>query len=268
LRVGLKKYSTDLSPWLRLMFFIGGCLLVTPVNFASDAIVAATPEPKLVTGTLYESGSDQKKILFTFQRTATNSGPTTRVERKFIRPDGFVAVMENAVYESGQLVSYDMKEFQANVWGDIQISFDQKKPARKKISINYRLAADAKKNAGQNLPPDTLIDDNIYPYMLSHWDALMHGDSVKFRLVSLEHETTFGFRFVKESEITLHGLAMVRIKMEPTSLLVSRLIDPLYFTIEKEGAHRIAGYTGRTTPRIKKGKSWKYLDAETVFDWK
>jgi len=25
-------------------------------------------------------------------------------------------------------------------------------------------------------------------------------------------------------------------------------------------------YIGRTTPRVKKGDSWKYLDAETVFD--
>lgn len=253
---------------VRLILFIGCWLLVTPASFASDVTVALRSEPKRVTGTVYESGSDQKKVLFTFQRTATNSGPTTRVERRFIRPDGLVAVVENVVYESGQLVSYDMKEFQAKVWGDIQISSDPKKPARKKISINYCPAPDTKKDAGQNLQPDTLIDDNIYPFILSHWDALMHGDAVKFRFVSLEWEKTFGFRFVKESEIIRHGLALVRIKMEPTSLLVSRLIDPIYFTVEKDGTHRIAGYIGRTTPRIQKGKSWKYLDAETVFDWK
>jgi hypothetical protein len=39
------------------------------------------------------------------------------------------------------------------------------------------------------------------------------------------------------------------------------------FTVEKDGAHRILSYIGRTTPRVQKGKAWKYLDAETVFDW-
>jgi hypothetical protein len=45
-------------------------------------------------------------------------------------------------------------------------------------------------------------------------------------------------------------------------------IDPLYFSLEKDAPHRMLEYTGRTTPRVKKGKAWKYLDADTVFDWK
>ena len=241
------------------------------VNFASAA-PASEPfdyaTPKLLTGTVYALGSDQKKVLFTFQRTATRSNSIVRVERKFIRPDGFVAAVEHVVYESGRLVSYDMREFQANLWGDIEIGFDPKNPARQKISIDFCPASGVKKSASRNLEPDTLIDDTIYPFILAHWDELMRGDSIKFQFVSLEWERTFSFRFKKDSETTLHGVAMVRIKMEPTSFIVARLVNPLYFTIEKDGAHRIAEYAGRTTPRVKKGKSWKYLDAETVFDWK
>jgi hypothetical protein len=58
------------------------------------------------------------------------------------------------------------------------------------------------------------------------------------------------------------------IKMEPVSRLVAHLVNPLVFTVEKDSPHRVLSYIGRTTPRMKKGKSWKYLDAETVFDWK
>lgn len=264
----LRKQLVDFLSPLRLVLFAGCWLAVAPAKVASAADGMTAPEPSLITGTIYEDGSNQKTVLFTFQRTATNSGPTLHIERKFIRPDGFLAAIEHVTYETNRLVAYDLKEFQADVWGDIEISADPKKPDQQKISINYRPGPDAKKNPAQNLLPDTLIDDTVYPFILAHWDALMHGDSVKFRLVSLEWETTFAFRLVKESETTLRGLPMVRIKMEPTSLLVARLVSPLYFTVEKDGAHRIAEYTGRTTPRIKKGKSWKYLDADTVFDWK
>ena len=40
-------------------------------------------EPKLLTATLYELGSEQKKMLYTFRRTATRSGATVNVEREF-----------------------------------------------------------------------------------------------------------------------------------------------------------------------------------------
>jgi hypothetical protein len=75
------------------------------------------------------------------------------------------------------------------------------------------------------------------------------------------------FRFVKAGESVQAGRTVEQIRMEPTGLIVSRLVDPLLFTVEKDSPHHILSYTGRTTPRIRKGKSWKHLDAETVFDW-
>jgi hypothetical protein len=264
----LKRHRADLLPFTRAILFAGLWLLTTTTGFASTSTNVAPSEPKLVTGTIYESGSDQKKILFTFRRTATNSGPMLHVQCKYIRPDGFVAAVENVVYRTNQLVSYHLNEFQAGVWGDISVSPDPKKPGQKRIFINYCHAQDAGKKNGQILKPDTLIGDQIYPFILDHWNALMHGDSVKFNFVSLDWQTTFGFQLVKQSEMTLHGVPMVRIKMEPTSFFIAPLVSPMYFIIEKNGAHRLAEYIGRITPRIKKRNSWKTLDADLVVDWK
>jgi hypothetical protein len=250
----------------RLAFFTMLVFLTTP-GFAADSPGAAALAMPRITGTVYESDSDPKKILFNFLRTATNSGPRVLVECKFTRPDGTLACVEHIVYETNRLVSYHLDDLQANLGGDITIGADPKKPAVQKIFISYRRGADAKKSAGENLPPDTLIDDDVYAFILDHWEALLRGDSVKFRFVSLEWERTFGFRFMKAGETSQRGVPMVRIKMEPTSLVVSELIKPIYFIIEKNGAHRVAEYTGRTTPRVQKGKAWKYLDAETVYDW-
>jgi len=224
-----------------------------PAVRAGDPTNAAASEPfdfaapALFTGTVYEAGSQRTNILFTFQRTATRSNSTVRVERQFVRPDGFVAATEDAVYESGRLASFHMKEFQAKVSGAIQISPDQQR-----IYISYGRGLEPPKAIGQVLLPDTEVDDTIYPFMLAHWDELMRGAPVKFHFVSLEWKKVFGFRLVRTGE----------------TMLVAKLVDPLCFTIEKDSPHRVIAYVGRTTPRIKKGKSWKYLDAETVFDWK
>ncbi len=225
-------------------------------------------DPKLITATLYETGSDEKKILFTFRRTATCSGTTVHAERQFLLPDGSVAAVENAVYESGRLGSFEMKEFQANVSGSIKIIPDPKKPTQQKMDIAFGHGLQPPKGSTQTFAPDTVIDDTLYPYMLTHWDELMHGDAVKFHFVSLEWERAFMFRFIKTGETVRNGRTVEQIKMEPTNLFVAHLVDPLYFNVEKDLPHRILSYIGRTTPRIKKGKCWKYLDAETVFDWK
>jgi hypothetical protein len=111
-----------------------------------------------------------------------------------------------------------------------------------------------------------VIDDTLYPFMMAHWDDLMRGDAVKFRFVSLEWERTFEFRLVKGSESVQNGQPVVQIRMEPTGMFVAKLVNPLLFIVGKNSPHRILSYIGRTTPRIKKGNSWKYLDAETVFN--
>lgn len=225
-------------------------------------------EPGLITGTVYEIGSDQKNILYTFRRTATRTNDTVYAERRFIRPDGFVAAVENIVYQSGRLVSFQMKEFQANVSGTIDIAPDPKNPAQQNIGIGYDNGLTPQKGEPKKLQPDIVIDDTVYPFLLAHWDKLMKGDSVKFHFVALEWERTFMFRFVKVGETKMHGHTHVKIKMEPTNLLVAPMVNPLFFMMEKDGDHHLVSYVGRTTPRVKKGKIWKYLDAETVFDWK
>ena len=249
-------------------------LAVVPAGLAADAALPASleafnyAEPRMFTGTLYEIGSDRKKVLFTFRRTAIASNATVRVERQFTGTNGAVAAVEKAVYESGRLVTYQMQEFQAQVSGSVEIVPDPRDPQRQQLFIGYAKGLAPPKGDAQKLQPDTLTDDTIYPFMLVHWDDLMRGDAVKFRFISLEWERTFMFRFIKAGESVQNGRTVEQIRMEPTGLIVSRLVNPLMFMVAKDSPHHILSYTGRTTPRIRKGKAWKYLDAETVFDWK
>jgi len=226
-------------------------------------------DPALLTGTVYETGSGHKKILFKFQRTATRTGSMVNVVRKFTLPDGTTAATETIVYEAGQMIACEIKELQAGLTGTIQIKGSPKNPARQKITISHGRVGDPKKpGTSDDLPKDALIDDTIYPFIMAHWDELMRGTSVKFRFVALEWEKTFGFKFSKTGESTWEGLPVVTLRMEPTNLLVARFMNPLTFTVEKNSPHRVVEYLGRTTPRQKNGSAWKYLDADTVFDWK
>ena len=254
----------------RHILLLSALIAVGPVRANEVSTAPNEPaEPKLLTGTIYQKDSERKKVLFLFQRTATLTGETLRVERRFLQPDGTLVAVENITYQAGQLVDYQMSEPRANIFGDIRTIPDPKKPGARRILIDYCPSpADRNKIASEPLQPDTLIADNLYPFIIAHWQELMRGESMKFRFISLEQECTYTFQLAKESESSLNERPSVRLKMTPTNPLVSMMVDPLYFTLEKDGDRRLLNYVGRTTPRIKKGKMWKYLDAETVFDWK
>jgi len=245
---------------------------VAPV-FAGDTTNASFVEPydyaspKLLTATLYAIGSDRQDVLYTFRRTATRSNNIVHVERQFIATNGSIAAVEKIVYDSGRLVSYEMREFQAQVSGAIRIAPDPKNPARQQLIISYGPGLTPPPGAAESLPPDTVIDDTLYPFMLAHWDDLMRGKAVKFHFVSLDRKRTYEFRLVKTAEFVQGHQTVEQIKMEAVSFLVAEFINPIILTVEKASPHHILSYLGRTTPRVKKGKAWKYLDAETVYHW-
>ena len=246
--------------------------MVHCVGFAEGASdVSSTWDvagPAKVTGTLYEIGSNRQKVLYHFVRTAQRLGSAVRVKRQFTTPDGKAAATESVFYQSNQLVAYEMKEFQANLSGSVRIEPDTAKPGQANICIGYGKGLVPPIGDPQALKPDTLIDDDLYPFVLVHWDDLMRGETIKFHFVSIEWRRTFTFRLAKTGETIVDGRPCEQIEMKPNGFLLERMIEPLVFTVEKAPPHLIRFYIGRTTPRVKKDDSWKYLDAETVFDLK
>lgn len=269
----MRGFLVDIAVIARRAGLLVLCLMVVPLSLAAEpASSAASPaydftKPKLLTGTLYAVGSDRKKVLFAFRRTATRSGSTVHVERQFFQTNGTLAAVDEVLYQSNRVVSYRMQEFQAHVSGAVRIAPDPKDPARKQIFISYGPGLNPPKGEAQELQPDTVFDDTVYPFMLAHWNELMQGDTVIFRLVSFEHKRTYEFQMEKIGKFVQNGHSVVQIKMKPASIFIAAFVDPIIFTVEKSSPHRVFSYIGRTTPRIRKGNSWKYLDAETVFNY-
>ena len=265
----MKKFAVSVA-----LFVL--CWPGLPTNLAAaTASTTASPpydyaKPRLLTGTLYAIGSDRKEVLYTFKRTATRDGDLVHVDRQFLTTNGAVAAVEKVLYQSNQLVSFEMQDFQAKVSGAIHIEHiepDPKNPARPKIFISYAHGLNPPKGRAHTLQPDTVIDDTLYPFMIDHWNDLMRGDTVKFHFVSLDWERTFQFELVKTGDSTQNGQPVVKLTMKPASFFLSPFVKPILFTVQANGPHLILSYIGRTTPRIRKGNSWKELDAETVFHY-
>lgn len=253
-----------LHPCLALAIFLVARLVAGAAEIAGPDY----EQPQPFTGTLY-AGTGTNNILFTFRRTATRQGASVRVLREFFHPDGSVAARERVTFEGASLTSFQLEERQTGAQGGTTVAPDARNPAKQKLLFDWTTGPGAKKKTDdETLQKNTLVGDMIPYFIVAHWNALMRGEAVNFRFIVPSRLETVGFRLVKESEVTAQGRPAVRLRMEPSSLLIAQIVDPLFFMVEKDGAHRVLEYIGRTTPKKKEGAKWKDLDARTVYDWK
>jgi hypothetical protein len=246
-----------------------GMMLMFSESIAAPAV--AYENPTTLGGTIYETSSGTNKVLFTFMRTAVRSNSTVRVNRDFLYPNGAVAAREQLVFDHGQLVSFHLDERQTGARGSSIVAADPKNPAKQKLLFDWITTEGGKtktKTDGETLQAETLVGDMIPYFVLAHWNELARGDEVAFRFIASSRLETVGFKLVKESEVTWRGKPALRLRMEPSSIVIRQIVDPLFFIVEKDGAHRILEYVGRTTPKARDGNKWKDLDARTVYDWK
>lgn len=229
---------------------------------------AAYLEPRALPSSMFPVGGGP--VLFKQERRAVETNGTVYVTCDYTYPDGRLVAQDRLGYRNGQLLWYEEDQLQLGEMGRAEIRPDPKHPGRNRAYFQYTTGQGPSARTSSDseaLENDTLADDMIGPFIASHWSILQSGSPAKFRLLVLSRKETVGFKLVKESETTRKGVPVVRVRMEPTSIIIARLVDPLYFLVEKSAAHRVLEYTGRVTPMVRNGNKWKEVDAVSVFDW-
>jgi hypothetical protein len=96
----------------------------------------------------------------------------------------------------------------------------------------------------QQLPhgAQTTADSGFHAFLLSHFDDLMQGEVVTFRMVVPGSLDAFNFRARRIDDTRFEGRAAVRFKVELDSLL-RLLIDPLELTYDPQ-THDLLEYRG------------------------
>jgi hypothetical protein len=244
--------------WARIVI-MAVFLALTGGAMASTTNVYAIPHD--LTAKIYRLAGN-KELLFTFKRTITETNASVVSLREFWTTNGTLAAREVVRYVSNRFISYELNEPMRNARGRIFAGGGQSQ-----LNFSYTESGTPTRTAEEALQPDTMIADMMGPFINAHWDELMRGDSVKFRFAVMNRQETIGFKFTKDSETTRYGQPVVRLKMSATSMVYAPFVDPLYFTIAKNGPHRVLDYSGETTPRIIIGGEWKDVQALTVFDW-
>jgi hypothetical protein len=264
LTFAIRSWSSNLL-WVCLLLSNPFVLGAAP---ASGQPGEPSPGQETLSASIYESTGNPPRVLFRFRRVATRSGATVNVLREFLYPDGKPAVREQVVYEGAVLRTYRLEELQTGGIGVVKVEQTPGEPGEGWLFFEYiRNAQSPAIVKREPLVLDTLVGDMVGSFLASHWERLQQGQSVSCRYVVTERAETVAFSFKKDSESKWKGRDVIVVKMQPRSPFISALVDPLYFYIEKSPPHRVLQYVGRTVPKKLQGKTWKDLDAVTVFDW-
>ena len=248
-------------------------LLIGGAVFGSVRHCAALPlpdyeAPGLLTASIYARDASPPRLLYNFRRTASRSGSQTTVLREYTYPDGKLAAREHVVYEGRSLRSYHLDELQTESWGTATLRPDAHQPARTLLTIEYAKDSGSRAHSrSEVLNAGALVNDMMGDFISSNFERVQAGAKANCRYIVVSRKETVGLSLSKDGETTWRGQPAMILKLQPTSPLISVLVDPLYFTVEKAAPHRVFQYVGRTTPKGGSPGHWKDLDAVTVFNW-
>jgi hypothetical protein len=230
--------------------------------------------PNPLSGEIYKLGAPLPRTppVFHFVRNAKHgTNNLLNVTREYVYPGGKLAASEFVTYSGTNLLKYELVDPQTGSHGSARVAVETGKKSRKLVYFEYfkdSRAGTRPRRGSEAWSNDMLISDMLADFILARWNALMAGNSVRCRYLVVERTETIGFKLLLETQTAVRdGIPVVIIKMEPSSPIISALVDPLHIVVEKNPPHRILQYTGRTTPKLLQGHRLIDLDAVTVFDW-
>lgn len=208
-------------------------------------------------GKIYELNSDKKKLLFTL--IADLKTPAKEINiftSSYLDTEKNEIMTEEASFDHLNLQKYVIQQKQLNEIYEMEISED-------KILFSVTKNGQTEKKT-RELPFNLIIGPSFAPFLQLHWEELQEKLKVQAQLAVPEMMDTFGFEFEKLRDESSNGKPVVVVRMKPHNTLVSAVVRPVYFVLNKDGS-RILELKGRMLPKIKVGTHWKDLEAEAVF---
>ncbi|MBX9768190.1 MAG: hypothetical protein K2X47_13030 [Bdellovibrionales bacterium] len=195
---------------------------------------------------------------FTMKQSATASENEIRVSRTYSDATGAPALEEVAIYKDRMLSRFEFHQKQLGEIGIGRIE-DGK--------VFYEYIKNGKIESAEEMLEDNFVpSDQIYPYLVSRWSAIMNKEDVVIRFPVLQRTESVGFRFRWNRQIERDGQKLEVIRMEPSSLFIRLLVPHIeFFFVSDGGGIHLKEISGRTALNIKAEDSWQPFLGRVLF---
>lgn len=165
------------------------------------------------------------------------------------------AMTEEAYYYQMKLQKYTVKQAQLNEVYELNVT-------DKKITFSIQKNG-ATKAITKATPENLLVGPSFVPFLQMHWKELNSSKKVMANLAVMDYMDTLRFEFEKIPSSDDRG---VTVRMRPTNIIISAVVNPVYFLVQNDGA-KILELKGPMLVKLKVGNSWEDFDGRAVFTY-
>lgn len=226
------------------------------LGFAGSSVAKAAPTPHF-TAKIFDH-KDHSKQMFDYKSDVDVEGETKTFTNTVSDLNGEVLVVEKTVLKGGKLVSFEQDQKQLKTQGKLEVKGEK---------IDFTFTRDGKtKTDDEKFSDDFIVTSTLVAYVQANWEKITKGETVKSRLGVLDRLETVGFQFKKESEKEVGGAKAVVVKMKASSLIISAIVNPLFFTFAADGS-KLLELEGRTNVKVMVDGKFKDFDGHTVYSY-
>ena len=200
---------------------------------------------------------DSTQRLFTFERTMAAAHGQTVANVRFHNQAGDVAVTEQVTYSGQSVVRHELVQHQVDERYVMTVSGGD---AVIEIERNGKTS-----RTQHDWTPNTLTVDQIRPHVTAHWNQLMRGEAVSFRLVALTRARIVGFTLQRHEVTQYRGQTAVLIRMQAGSIFVRWFAPEIDMVFSPDGKTLLES-RGPLPVKVKHGSDWVDLDGHMVWD--
>jgi hypothetical protein len=200
------------------------------------------------------------QLAFRGEIKSVQEGGHTKESVRYFDPSGTVIQTLETEFDIASAKLFSMKR-EFPLTGELESAVIE----GDRVKMTHRESAKDKEKQEQIKWTGTMVfPPTVVPRMQLAWDTLMSGRKLEIDMVVPSRLGSYGFRLAKEAETESEGRKIVVMVLEPGSMLVRRLVDPMRFIWSVDAPRRLLEYRGRTTIKDAKGDP---IDARIVYHY-
>ncbi len=194
-----------------------------------------------------QDGEPGAKIFDVVRRVSrTPAGWAATME--FREPSGVLAVQERVEFSAEvQPLSYQRRQYQTGGQGTVSVHGES-------IEYEWRNAAGRTFRESETSDQPLMVGPMMFAFFMRHWPRIKAGETLEFRILVPDRQTSYEFEFQKVDEVVYEGRRLAKCELRLAGFLGLFVGDMVFYLDSATGD--LVRYTGIVLPKVREGDDW------------
>ena len=177
---------------------------------------------------------------------------------EFREPSGVLAVQERVEFGPDvQPLSYQRRQYQTGGRGTVNVQGES-------IVYEWRDAEGRIYHHEETSDQALMVGPMMFAFFMRHWARIDAGETMKFRILVPDRQTSYRFEFQKVDEVVHQGVRLAKCELRMAGFLGLFVGDMVFYLDSETGD--LVRYTGIVLPKVREGDDWTNIKGVVQYD--